>query len=435
MFRAGSSTVIINPHIGDDLSGGYERRFMEGIRDNLEANAFYITDGTQQVLLINLDHSGLLEQSYFRQTCDLIEATTGIPARNIIIHSTHTHAGPDTMGLLNDAPVNIRYLNELQNWIKEAAERAVNSARSARVGWGEGQAHIGYNRRVCWADGSHSMYGDLSRPDFTGIEGPDDPSHTIFFAIDEQDKLIAIMHGNCCHATCLQAELRCSADYPGEARKLLRMALSEDLPVLYLQGASGDIAHWNILHQTHQDSERRCREMATALASETMRLISAADPTDTVEFNYTYEDMVVQIRFPEPDVLEDARKTVELGEEQAGRYNYVNARDGIIKLQETYQDNPVEVIPIHALRIGDYAIITNPCELFCRFGLDIKDRSPAKVTAITQLADGYSGYVPTIPAIMGGGYSAFAKYWCRLEPYAGYKIVECSAKLLHQLWH
>ncbi|MCM8757025.1 MAG: hypothetical protein NC823_00910, partial [Candidatus Omnitrophica bacterium] len=77
---------------------------------------------------------------------------------------------------------------------------------------------------------------------------------------------------------------------------------------------------------------------------------------------------------------------------------------------------------------------TNPCELYCQFGLDIKRRSPAEVTAVVQLANGFSGYCPTIPGIIGGGYSGMPILWTRLEPYAGYHIVETSARILYQLW-
>jgi uncharacterized protein YcfJ len=56
------------------------------------------------------------------------------------------------------------------------------------------------------------------------------------------------------------------------------------------------------------------------------------------------------------------------------------------------------------------------------------------VTAVTQLADGRGGYCPTIYGVMGGGYSGEAIHWARLEPYAGYKLVESSARLLKALW-
>jgi len=52
-------------------------------------------------------------------------------------------------------------------------------------------ARIGYNRRCCWADGTHTMHGDTRRGDFTGLEGPDDPSHLALFALDASGEPMA----------------------------------------------------------------------------------------------------------------------------------------------------------------------------------------------------------------------------------------------------
>ena len=433
-LQAGSAVTVINCEIGDDLSGQFHRRLVEYVRDNLEANAFYLTDDKEKIMLINLDLAGLLETNYVREVCGAIETATGVPARSVILCSTHTHEGPDTLGLLLDAPKNEAYLTLLKGWLVETAKAAVASVRPARVGWAAGEARIGYNRRLCWADGSHSMYGDATRPDFTGLEGPDDPSHTVLFAIDESDKPIAILHSNCCHAVCMEQATFISADFPGEARAVLRAVLGEDLPVLYLQGASGDTSPRNQIFQGHHDGERRAKEIGALLAAETLRLIYAADTTDSPIFRHAFEDVKIDIRLPDQEAIAHARKMAVLGEEKAGRFEYINSVSGVLRLYETYKDDPVELLAVHAIRIGNYAVITNPCELYCQFGLDIKRRSPAAVTAVAQLADGFSGYCPTIPALMGGGYSASAIYWCRLETNAGYKLVEASSRLLHKLW-
>ena len=108
---------------------------------------------------------------------------------------------------------------------------------------------------------------------------------------------------------------------------------------------------------------------------------------------------------------------------------------GAVHLQKVYGENPVDTLPIHAIRIGDVALTTQPCELYCQFGLDIKRRSPAPITAVVGLADGYGGYCPTIYGILGGGYSGKPIYWTRLEQNAGYKIVETSGRLLNRIYH
>ncbi len=434
-MKAGSATVTINCEIGDDLAGQFHRRLCEGIRDDLEANALYLADDQLQVLLISLDLAGLLELPYVTEVRDAIEAATGIPARSVILTSTHTHDAPDTAGLLPDSVKNEPYLVRLKDWLVEVAEQAVEAARPARFGWAQGEAHIGYNRRLCWADGSHSMYGDSTRPDFTGLEGPDDPTHTVLFAVDENDEYLAVVHANCCHATCIESAVLACADFPGEARRLVREALGSKIPVLYLQGASGDTSPWNELGPVRRwDREQKLREVGALVAGETLRLLHESPPVADPVFRHDFEDLQIEVRLPTPEELAEAQQHADAGEEAAGRRDWILATAGVLRLQNEFGESPVDTISVHVVRIGGFAIVTNPCELYCQFGHDIRRRSPAEVTMITQLADGFSGYCPTIPGLLGGGYSGNAIYWTRLEPYAGYRIVESSARLLHEVW-
>ena len=434
-IRAGSATRTINCELGDDLLGQLHRRFAERIRDDLEANFLYLADDAEAVLLVNLDLAGCFHNPYIRTVCAAIEKETGVPARNVIITNTHTHDGPDTFGLLFDAPLNEAYLAKLHGWLVDGAKEAVAGACPARTGCGLGHAHVGYNRRLCWADTTHSMYGDSSRADFTGIEGPDDPAHAVLFAVDEDGRYIGILHNNCCHTTCMESASFASADFPGEARRLIRDGLKDaKVPVLYLQGASGDTSPWNMMEQGwHHDGEVRVREVGELLANETLRLMREAELVDAPVLRHAYEDLTVDVRLPGEDVLAEARAVKARGPE-ANRWDYVIKVDGALKLYEGFKDNPVDQLAVHAVRVGDFAIATNPCEFYCQFGLDIKRRSPAKITAVSQLTDGFSGYCPTVYGLMGGGYSGDAIYWCRLEPYAGYKIVDAAAKLLGSLW-
>lgn len=440
-FKAGSATRVINCEIGDDLAGQYHRRLCEGIRDNLEANFVYLGNDQEQVLLVSLDLAGIFEKDYVRGVCSAVEVASGIPARNVILTSTHTHDGPDTLGLLPDSPKNERYLESLRGWIVEGAKEAASSSRPARVGWALGRAHVGYNRRLCWKDGTHSMYGDATRPDFTGLEGPDDPSHSVLVVSDEEGKYLALLHNNCCHSTCIESSMTASADFPGEARRLIREALATEVPVLYLQGASGDVAPWNMLKVPwNYDRNRRLHEVGGTVAAETLRLLHEVDVVEDPVLRHQFEDVEVSVRLPSQEIVDRAREVVAQGEEAAGRLGLVSPQSfvdcsSILRLHEQFNDHPFETLAVHAIRIGDFAIVTIPCELYCQFGLDMKRRSPAAITVVAQLTDGFSGYCPTIPGIMGGGYSAGLIYWCRLEPYAGYKLVEASARLVNQLWH
>lgn len=434
-MQAGSAFVTINPELGVDLAGQLSRRFCEFIRDDLEANALYLADDNLKVLLVSMDLAGLFEPNYLSDVRQAISAATGVPERNIILSSTHTHDGPDTLGLLPDSVKDEPYLARLKHWLIEVCSQAVQSARPAKFGWAAGTAHVGFNRRLCWADGTHSMYGDSTRPEFTGLEGPDDPTHSVFFAVDDEGQYIAIAHNNCCHMTCVESASYASADFAGEARRLVRETLGNDLPVLYLQGASGDTSPWNeLLEKDRWNGEQRLREVGALVAGETLRLLHTATPVADPVFRHDYEDLKLDIRLPDPDDLAEARRIAAAGEEEAGRGAWILAKSGVVRLQEEFEADPTETVAVHALRIGDFAILTNPCELYCQFGLDMRRRCPAAVTAIVQLADGFSGYCPTIPGLMGGGYSGQAIHWARLEAYAGYKIVESASRLAWGLW-
>ncbi|MGE5532650.1 MAG: hypothetical protein ACM3VW_11100, partial [Bacteroidota bacterium] len=401
-MQAGSAFVTINPELGVDLAGQLHRRFCEFIRDDLEANALYLADDGLQVLLVSMDLAGLFDATFMSEIRATISAATGVAERNIILTSTHTHDGPDTLGLLPDSVKDEPYLARLKQWLAEVCSQAVQSARPAKFGWAAGTAHVGFNRRLCWSDGTHSMYGDSQRPEFTGLEGPDDPTHSVFFAVDEDGKYIAIAHNNCSHMTCVEQASYASADFAGEARRLVRETLGNDLPVLYLQGASGDTSPWNeLLEKDRWNGEQRLREVGALVAGETLRLLHTATPVADPIFRHDYEDLTLGIRLPEADDLAEARRIATAGEQEAGRGAWILAKSGVVRLQEEYEADPTEKVAVHALRIGDFAILTNACELYCQFGLDMRRRCPATVTAIVQLADGFSGYCPTIPGLMG----------------------------------
>jgi hypothetical protein len=95
------------------------------------------------------------------------------------------------------------------------------------------------------------------------------------------------------------------------------------------------------------------------------------------------------------------------------------------------EDNPVRV-RLHVLRLGETAICFNPAELYVEFGLAIKQKSPARITLIAELSDGWCGYVPTPEAIRHGGYSAAPNRYTRLIPEAGWIMVETTCDLLAQ---
>jgi len=433
-LQAGASRTLINAAIGDWVQGAGVPRRATAIHDDLEANALYLSDGQTQLLIISCDLAGL-DPAFVRRTREAIGRATGIPPRQVLISCTHTHGGPSVLKTNYLMPVDDDYLKRLETWLVDLARKAVKSAHPAKLGWGKGTAQIGFNRRVCWADGSHTMHGNTRRPDFAGLEGPDDPQHLALFVADLDGKVLSVLYHNTTHPTLFYGQGVFSADFPGVARKILRAKLG-DIPVLYLNGAQGDICINDLLHPDKESRADKLQRIGQIVADETLRLYQSVKYDSHPVLAHTCEDLKVKVRLPDPERLAEARKVlarIDAGENIRGQQMIMAF--GTVHLQELFGSNPTDTLPVHAVRIGDVALVTEPCELYCQFGLDIKRRSPAPITAVVGLTDGYNGYCPTIYGILGGGYSGQAISWTRLEPNAGYLIVETGARLLNTLWH
>jgi neutral ceramidase len=432
-LRVGAATSVITPPLGSWQQGAGVTRKGERIRDELEANSLYMTDGQTSLLLLSCDLVGL-ELAVVQPIREAISTASGVPPRQVIITCTHTHSGPSLIRTNYHIPVDEAYIRQLSRKLVALANAAVVAARPAKMGWGKGVAQIGFNRRVCWADGTHSMHGDTRRGDFAGLEGPGDPAHLAIFAVDSTGEPIAVAYHNTSHPTTFYGAGLFSADYPGAAREILRRELGH-IPVLYLNGAQGDIAMANQLNPQREDREARLERIGKMLAAETLRLYRKAEFHPRIVLGHTYEDLQIKVRLPEAKQLQDAQQVlerVEAGEKTAGMKLILAF--GTAQLQERFGKQSVDTVPIHVVRIGAVALVTQPCELYCQFGLDIKRRSPTHLTAVVGLADGYCGYCPTIASILGGGYSGMPISWTRLEPYAGYRMVEAAGPMMNQLW-
>ncbi|MFH1567584.1 MAG: hypothetical protein ABIL09_06235, partial [Gemmatimonadota bacterium] len=296
---------------------------------------------------------------------------------------------------------------------------------------------LGYNRRVCYADGSHSMYRAAGRDvEFTGVEGPDDTDTLALACWSASHQLIAVLHHGTGHPASTYGRNELSADYPGMARRLVREALGP-VPVLFYNGAEGDIAMAQQAHpQATPDSvSARIIRFACALAGETLRLLHEMQPLPDVVLKHRRVELELPVRLPAASAVEEGRavlRRMDAGE-VIGGMEAIFAW-GPVDLHDRFGKHPVDRQTFHALRIGDLAIATQPFELFCQYQIDLKRRSPAPVTVVFGLTDGFGGYLPTLAASLGGGYSAAPFSWTRFEPAVGCRFVEGAARMLHALW-
>jgi hypothetical protein len=434
ILKIGAASTVITPELNSWVQGAGVPKKATKVRDDLEANGLYISKGRFQMLLVSCDLVGM-EAGLNVRLREAMGVATGIMPRDILISSTHTHGGPSLVKTNYLMPLDTAYMESLVPRMVSLAKEAVKNAVPGKIGWAEGEAQIGYNRRLTWADGTHSMHGDASRTDFAGLEGPDDPQHLAMFAADLKGNLLSILYHNTTHPTIFYADGVFSSDFPGEVRKTFREQFRDNLPVLFLNGAQGDISMENMLDKKAESDEEKMARITELVVRETMRLYESITYETNPKLAHEYHDLKVKVRLPDTGTLVKSQailKRIDEGEPIRGMEMIMAF--GSVHLQETFGENPFDILPVHALRIGGLAMVTQPCELFSQFGLDIKRRSPGESTIVVGMTDGYNGYCPTIYGLLGGGYSGSPISWTRLEPEAGYKIVDTAAILLNKIW-
>lgn len=429
MIEVGAAMRDITNAVGRTVQGATTNQRAESVRDPLEAGVLAIRRGGVAVVIVSCDLA-VVERDIADAARQRAAEAVGLRSEQVLIAATHTHTGPSVIPSNRRVGRDEAYLAQLTQWIAETVKEAWASLQPARLRIAGGRLALGYNRRCCFSDGTHAM-GREPHKAFTGIEGPEDDLHTAVLAETLAGEPIALVHTNSAHPVNFYGRPFYSADYPGEARKLIRESLG-DIPVLYLNGPFGDLNPWPI-DRAGIDNERNARSMGARAAGESLRLIQSTPPCEDLPLTHRCAVLDVPVRLPAPETLAQARATVSRFD--AGQLDDMRAWDllwahGQVLLAERFGDTATDRVEINVLRLGDWALATHPGELYCQFGIDLRRRSPARWTAIADATNGFVGYIPTYASVLGGGYSGDPIYWTRLAPEAGYRIVDEAARML-----
>jgi LmbE family N-acetylglucosaminyl deacetylase len=142
VIKCGVSKFPIVPEpydkYGDLFIAGYaamEAPCINGIHDGLYARAMVLTDDSTKTAFVSVDCIGLLYEFIEKVQEDL--SAYGFKTKNIFIFATHTHAGPDTMGMwgpiLGRSGINPKYMLFLRDKIIEAVLEAEKNCENVDI--------------------------------------------------------------------------------------------------------------------------------------------------------------------------------------------------------------------------------------------------------------------------------------------------------------
>jgi len=428
-FLAGFAEIDYTPPPGLQLRGQQYERIAERTRDPLFANAAALHCGDETIVLVSVDIC-FVATEFVTETQTIFERRTGLPAERLLIHTTHSHVAPAAVAYYWAEP-DPGFLAKLQSDIVTAAESALANLEPVTVFSGSAQLDcLAWNRRSMYSNGTSAMHGAADRPGFLGTEETRDPNLGVVFFRNSAGRIVGLIPNFGIHPNCVENERYYSADLPGEVRRLLKSLFGPDTGVVYLTGAAGNTSP--VIREAGRETQPYMGEEGLSRAGllvtgELCKIIAQSfTPIDPATLSFAHAAIRIPMRpYPKPG---DCCYPSYWSDESRAYYRSMEA-DWPRRLRE---ESPVEV-RINVVCIGDTVICTNPAELFAEFALEIRRACPARVTLISQLTDGYVGYVPTETAFTRGGYETWPSGTSKLIPEAGTMIVERTTNLLPPL--
>jgi hypothetical protein len=358
-----------------------------------------IQSGQRRVGLVSLDLLGLADAAVdgmpaFKER--IVAAAKGvIAADDLMLASTHTHSGPESLALSE-----LYQTQPFQDWVRHLAERvgaalaeAGQGMRPARLAAGTGHAPgLGENRRIKTSRGITSARAVRPTDTVFGPEGPADDRVLVLAFLDEADRPLAALVNATAHPVYEMCIKQVSPDYPGELCRILE-ARHGGARVLFLQGAAGNINPPNVSTGAG-DAIRH----AETLAGVVDRVFAHLEPMPGNELGLRWR----QVNLP--------------------------ARD----LQGEPQAEPLRAT-LGAVRLGDASLVLLPGEPFVEIGLAVSAASPFPFTAVAGYAEEYIGYIPTDRAFGNRGYETGPGRWSRCARGAEAAMRDAAVELLNSL--
>lgn len=445
VFKAGFAERDVSPKIGMEQPGGYGKSFHTTFHDPCRVRAAVFDDGTKRVALVGVD-ALMLPRHLVQAAREGIFKACGIEPGAVLIGASHSHSsGPTGMiqpgeydhgselvkrlAYKESSCADPAYLETVRQQIVEAVAAADRERVPAECGFGRGhEGTVSFNRRLRMKNGQAWSHPGAGNPDIIGYAGPIDPEVGVIGAWAKDGRFLGCIVNFACHATTNPGGI--SANWIYYMEQAIQGALNTQAPVVFLQGACGDITQVDNLSRTRNPgAEQWARMVGGRVGAEAAKVLVGMHATGPIDLDAKSTVLEMERRRPRAERVKAARDLIEQAK-QPNSTDYTFAKE-IVLLEALLEKEPVALVEVQAVKVGPAVFISNPAEFFVELGLRLKKESHFPFTFPVELANGCVGYVPTEEALgpNGGGYETRLTSYSNLEPAAGTKMVEAGLQL------
>ena len=444
-FRAGAYAQDITPmKFPISVNGGMSDRQATKAHDRLHARCLVLDDGATQIAIAVCD-SCMIPREVTDAAKRLVQKETGIPPERILISATHTHTAPTAAGLFQSDP-DEAYQKYLAVKIAAGIIKAHRQLVPAKIGWGVGKDDTQvFNRR--WKIKPNSLLAQdpfgrstdkvkmnpgFLHADLVAPAGPIDPDVSFISVQTPEGRPIAFLANYSLHYVGGVPAL--SADYFAMFAERMTTYLDGDKNFVGIlsNGTSGDINNVNFAKPGpgKKESGEQARIVAESVARAAFDAYKKIKHHDWAPLKMAQKEIELGVRLPPEQEVRVAQDRLNEAKGRALKgMPEIYARETVLLAKYPAK---VKVI-LQAIRIGELAVVANPCETFVEIGLEIKKKSPLKHTFTIELANGYNGYLPTPEQHALGGYETWRARSSYLEVNASHAIRAAWLELLKEV--
>ena len=449
-LKAGFAYRDITPDIGAEQPGGYGKSYHKTFHDTCKVRAAVFDDGIKKVAIVGLD-ALVVPQKVVAEARAIIAKETGIPPEAVMVGASHSHSsGPVGMvqpGEFDDASdlvkrlayeesscADLGYLLRVTREIANGVKAANNSLAPALIGYGFGtEDKVAFNRRLRMKNGQSWSHPGAGNPDIVEYAGPIDPQVGVIGAWSLEGELMGVIVNFSCHATTNPGGI--SANWIHYLEQTIQGALDSKAPVVFMQGACGDVTQVDNLSPYRRPAPVQWAQMVGGrVGAEAVRVLLSMPRGGEGTVDFRQKVLPIPRRAPSAAKIAKANEVIATGKPQGDTTDYLFAKETLM-LEHLVKTRPVVDVEVQAIQVGAAVFASNPAEYFVQYGLDIKKGSPFQFTFPVELANGFVGYVPTEEAFgpNGGGYETRLTAYSNLEITGGTKIAQGCIELVNQL--
>ncbi|MCX7795250.1 MAG: hypothetical protein N2380_01825 [bacterium] len=369
----GESIITPSLSLNIDLTGYgfYLERKGENVLSDLKVRTLYLEDSAHKIILLSCDLIGFSIEFADILRKEIAERE-GIDGKNVSISCIHTHSGPTVQALRGLGEVNEEYLNEVKEKILSTVEYAKKDLRGSRVYYhSEIIEPIGFNRRL------------------RRFEPIDPHLNILLFKRDDRNIFLT---NYACHPVVLGRTKDVSADWPGE---LVRFIENGGDSCIFFQGFCGDIDPVTNMNRWGEGTKGDIELLGYIVATRVLKAKKYGKEIKDTKVSVVEDRIKLPLQIPsEEEMKEDARYWLEVYKENRNAQRFIE--EWLKEAEFSYErlkENPyIDNVPIQGISIGEVKIIGIPGEVFCQYGLKLRERYPMMLTF--GYTNGLVGYIP-----------------------------------------